>query len=188
MKLLFCVYLVPLLTLSAWSQGIAQGTPPTPPNQTEAVVANLYKEVVARRPLGTPDRKIFGPYLSKKMLHGFNVNDACFDHWRRQNPDPDLKPPSVFIEVGFFSGANEEADPQTFYIEKIESRKDGSYRVPVKLTWEDASNKLAWHVVAVVVWENGQPVVDDVLYLKDNDRDIEYRLSKLLTRDCRGYR
>jgi hypothetical protein len=188
MRRLSYICVLPLLAVSAWGQAAPQGKPSAPPNLPDAMVDSLYKEVVARHPLGTPDRKVFGPYVSKKLLHLFDADDDCFREWLRQNPDPNLKPPVGLIEEGLFSGSSEESEPQAFQIEKTESRKDGSYRVRVKLTWEDSSNKLAWHVVAVVVRENGRPVVDDVLYLKDNDRDIEFRLSELLTRDCKGYR
>lgn len=186
MRRSWCIGLLPLLTVPAWGQALQQGKPSAPPDRPDAMVDSLYKEVVARHPLGVPDLNVFGPYLSKKMLHRFDLARACFDGWRRENPDPNLKPPSLFIEYGFFSGDSEESEPQTFRIEDTESRKDGSYRVRVKLTWADASNKLAWHVVAVVVQENGRPVVGDMLYLKDNDRDVGWRLSKLLTQGCKG--
>jgi hypothetical protein len=185
MRRLSCVCILPLLAVSAWGQAAPQRKPSAPPDLPDAMVASLYKEVVARHPLSTPDRKVFGPYVSKKLLHLFDADDDCFREWLRQNPDPNLKPSVGLIEEGLFSGSSEKSEPQTFHIEKTESRKDGSYRVRVKLTWEDASNKLAWHVVAVVVRENGRTVVDDVLYLKDNDRDIEYRLSAIGVTDAR---
>jgi hypothetical protein len=185
MKRLWCVCLLPLLTVSAWGQAAQQGKPSAPPDQPDAVVDSLYKQVVVLHPLGVPDLKAFGPYFSKKLLHRFDLGDACFDRWLRQHPDPNLKPPSIFIEEGLFSGSSEKSEPQAFHIEKTESSKDGSSRVLVKLTYEEATFKLIWHVVAVVVRENGRPVVDDVLYLKENDRDIDYRLSESLTRGCR---
>jgi hypothetical protein len=177
-----------MLTASAWGQDLSQGKPSAPPDQPDATVDSLYKEVVARHPLSTPDRKVFGPYLSKKLLHRFDADDACARNWLRQNPDPNLKPAVGLIEEGLFSGSSEESEPQAFHIEKTEARKDGSYRVLVKLTYEEATFKLIWHVVAIVVRENGRPVVDDVVYLKDNDRDRDSRLSEMLTQDCKGYR
>jgi len=188
MKRLWCVCVMIFLTAPAWGQAAPQDTQSALPDQADAVVDRFYKEVVVRHPLGVPDLNVFGPYLSKKLLHRFDLARACFDDWRRDNPDPNLKPPSRFIEDGLFSGTSEQSEPQTFHIEETESRKDGSYRVRVKLTWEDASNKLAWHVVAVVARENGRLVVDDILYLKGNDRDIDARLSKSLTQECRRYR
>jgi len=181
-KRLCCACLLPLLTASAWGQAV-----PAPPYQPDAMVASLYEEVVTRHPLSTPDRNVFGPYVSKKLLHLFDADDACARAWFRQNPDPNLKPSVGLIEEGLFSGSSEQSEPQTFHIEKTDPKKDGSYRVLVKLTYEEATFKLTWHVVAVVVRENGRPVVDDVLYFKSNDRDVDYRLSGLLKRDCKGY-
>jgi len=37
-----------------------------------------------------------------------------------------------------------------------------------------------------LIQENGRIVVDDVTYLKDNDMDVEYRLSKALSEGCDG--
>ncbi len=149
------------------------------------MVDRLYKEVVVRHPLGTPDRKVFGPYLSKALRHGFDVDDACFDRWRRANPDPDLKPGIGLLEFGVFSGGVDDTEPQSFQVEKVEPGKDGSYRADVKLTRSEASAKQTWHVVAVVIFEDGRAVVDDVLYLKQDDR-AETRLSGILARDCKG--
>lgn len=147
------------------------------------MVDSLYKKVVARQPLATPDRKIFGPYLSKKLLRGIDANDACGREWHRQNPDPNLKPPDALLEFGIFSGDEEESEPQAFHIEKTDIEKDGSYRVHVKLTREFPSYKLVWHVAAVVVPENGRPVVDDMVYLKDDEHDTDERLSETLTQE-----
>lgn len=183
MKILCCVPLLPLLSVSACSQAVPQGQPSAPPVQVAAMVDHLYKEVVARHPLSIPNRKIFGPYLSRGLLHSFDVDNACFDRWNRANPDPNLKPAVGLIEFGFFSGGSEEAEPQAFHIEKLETEKDGSYRAHVKLTYTDASDKLNWNVVAVVITENGRLVVDDVIYLKQEDRD-ETRLSEILKQDC----
>jgi hypothetical protein len=192
MKRLSSVCLLPLLTVLAWGQGAPQGKPSALPNQPDALVSSLYTQVVARHPLGIPygaDMKVFAPYLSKTLLHRFDLNNACFADWRRQNPDPSMKPPVGLIESGVFSGGNEEAEPQAFHIEKTESENDGSSRVYVKLTLGAAPDKpLIWYVAAVVVRENGRPVVEDVLFLKDNDREIDSRLSEALAAGCDGPR
>ncbi|MGC2162287.1 MAG: hypothetical protein WA634_10285, partial [Silvibacterium sp.] len=158
----------------------------------DALVSDLYKQVVVRHPLGIPvgaDMKVFAPYLSKELLHRFNLNNACFADWRRRNPDPSLKPPVGLIENGLFSGGNEEAEPQAFHIERIEPGKDGYSRVYVKLTLGDPPDKpLVWYVAAVVVRENGRPVVDDVLYLKDKNGEVDSRLLKDLSSGCDGPR
>ena len=184
MSRLWCVFLPPLLVMSACGQVISQDKSPVPSAQAAAMVDSLYKVVVARHPLGTPDRKVYGPYLSKGLLHSFDVEDACFDRWRRANPDPNLKPPVGLFEFGVFSGGN-DGEPQTFRIEKVEPEKDGSYRAHVKLTHIEESYKQTWYVVVVVILENGRPVVDDVIYLKQVDRD-EIRLSEVLKLGCKG--
>ena len=188
MKRLWRVCLVPLLTVSAWGQAAPQGTPSALPDQPDAVVDSFYKMVVARHPLGIPDLDVFRPYLSKNLLHGLDLTKACLEDWRRENPDPKLKPPVSLADYAIFSGGNKDADAKSFRIERTESDPDGSYRVHVKLIWEDTSNRLTWRVAAVVVRENGRPVVDDVLYLKGNDQDIDLRLSELLVLGCKGAR
>jgi hypothetical protein len=133
--------------------------------------------------------KAFAPYLSKALRYRFDLNNACFVDWCKQNPDPSLKPPVGLIENGIFSGANEEAEPQAFHIERTESEKDGSSRVYVRLTVGDPPNKpMVWYVAAVVVREGGRPAVDDVLYLKGENGEVESRLSTDLSSGCDGAR
>jgi hypothetical protein len=48
------------------------------------------EQVVVRHPLGIPygaDMNIFAPYLSKTLLHRFDVSNACFADWRKRIPD-----------------------------------------------------------------------------------------------------
>lgn len=185
MKRLWCVLLSPLLASSACGQATSQDKSSLPSVQVAAMVDSLYKEVVARHPLGTPDRNVYGSYLSKGLLHRFDADDACFDRWRRANPDPNLKPGVGLLEFGVFSGGVDDTEPQAFRIEKVEPEKGGSYRVHVKLAHSEELYKQTWNVVAVVILENGRPVVDDLLYLKQDDR-AETRLSEILTQDCKG--
>ena len=188
MKRLWCLCLVPFLTIPAWGLAAPQGTASALSDQPDAVVDRFYKMVVARHPSGIPDLDVFGPYLSKKLLHEFGLTRTCLDDWRLKNPDPKLKPPVNLADFAIFSGGKKDADAQTFRIERTESDPDGSYRVHVKLAWEDSSNRVKWGVAGVVVRENCRPVVDDVLYLKGNDGDIELRLSELLVLGCKGAR
>ena len=163
----------------------------TLPNQPDALVRSLYAQVVARHPVGIPggaNWKIFAPYLSKTLLHRIDLAIACGADWSRQNPDPDLKPPIGWLELGIFSGGDEKASPGDFQIERAQAEKDGSFRVDVKLTFKPSDGPGSWRVEAVVVRENGRLVVDDVIYLKDKDRDVEYRLSESLGYGCDGPR
>jgi hypothetical protein len=192
MKRLRRVGLLPLMTVLVWGQAAPQGKPSALPHRPDALVSSLYEQVVARHPLGIPygvDMKVFAPYLSKTLLHRFELSDACFNDWKRQNPDPSLKPSIGLIENGIFSGGDVKAEPKSFHIEKTELEKNGSSRVYVKLTWGDPPDKpLTWYVAAVVVHENGRAVVDDVLYLKDQNGDVESRLLKDLSPGCVGAR
>ena len=179
--------LLPLIAVLVWGRAVAQDKPSASPNRSDALVGRLYEQVVARHPLGVPDARIFAPYLSKALLHRFDLANACLRDWLQQNPDPNLKPPSGLIEDGLFSGSSERADPTAFHVEIPEFVKYGSSRVYVRLTWEDPANKpFNWYVAAVVVSENGRPVVDDVLYLKDKKGDVESSLSRDLSAMCNG--
>ena len=62
--------------------------------------------------------------------------------------------------------------------------KEGFHRVHVKLIQSWADHKMIWYVVAVVIFENDRPVVDDIVYLKQDDVN-EYRLSEILKEDCK---
>jgi hypothetical protein len=152
----------------------------------DVVVRELYREVVARHPLGIgADMKVFAPFLSKALLHRIDVNSACQNDWDRQNPDPNSKPP--FLEFGLFTGDDLRAEPQVFHIEGMQARKDGTTRVYVKLTREGpGESPTTWQVAAIVVRENGQFVLDDVIYLKDSPQDADVRLLEYLSHGCDG--
>jgi len=160
------------------------------PNQPEAFVQSLYQHVVARRPVGIPwgtDWKIFAPYLSRTLLHRIDLAGACGEDWYRQNPDPNLKPEYGWLELGFFSNGDDEDELRNFQIDRMESEKNGSMHVYVRLTWGWAPEK-PWisHVAVVLVQENGRWVVDDVIYLKDETQDVEGQLSESLSYGCDG--
>jgi hypothetical protein len=133
--------------------------------------------------------RIFAPYLSEGLLHRIDLAIACGTDWSRQHPDPNLKPEIGWLESGLFSGDNERATPQTFRIERMQSEQDGSFRAYVRLTWGTTQEKqLIWRVAVVVVRANGHFLVDDVIYLKDDVRDTEGRLSEALSSGCDGPR
>src|SRR3569623_1197608 len=156
--------LLSLLSASACRQPVPHASRSAAPVQPEAVVAGFYKEVVARHPIAEMgDRKVFGPYLSKALLHRFDDNAACFRDWDRQNPGTTDKPPFAQLEYGVYSGSSERSNPQTFHIEKTEAGKDGTARVYVKLTYAEPMFKLLWHVTAVILSENNPPMIDNNL-------------------------
>ena len=162
----------------------------TLPKQPEALAQSLYREVVARRPVGIPwgaDWKTFAPYLSKALLHRIDLALACADDWDRQNPDPNVKPEYAWLELGLFSAGDDEDELRAFQVERTESESDGSFRVVVRLKWGWPPEE-TWitRVAAILVPENGRLVVNDVVYLKDNGMDVEYQLSKALSDGCDG--
>jgi len=128
----------------------------------------------------------FAPYLSEALLHRIDLAVSCSADEARQHPDPHQKPEIAWLEVGLFSGDDEQASPRTFRIESSKPQKDGSFRVYVRLTW--GLRPLVWRVAAIVVRENNHFVVDDVIYLKDQNRDVESRLSEYLSSGCDGPR
>jgi hypothetical protein len=192
MNLLRSILLLQFAATLALGLPAPQGKSASLPNQPEALVQSLYTEVVARHPIGIPrdaDMKIFSPYLSKALLHRIDVAVACAADYDRQYPNPNLKPPFAWLEAGLFSGDDEQAEPRAFQIERTQSEGDGSFRVYVRLTWGTPPEKpLIWQVAAVVVQEEGHFAVDDVIYLKDENRPVESRLSEYLSKGCDGPR
>jgi hypothetical protein len=123
MNLLRFLFLLLFMTPLAPGQAADSSKAASPPDDPEALVRNMYKEVVARHPLGVPGSaafQVFKPYLSRTLLDRIKVNIACQDDWGRKHPDPDSKPP--FLEFGLFSGDNLRAEPSSFQIEKVESK------------------------------------------------------------------
>ena len=94
----------------------------------DVVVRDLYREVVARHPLGISvggDLKVFAPYLSKALLHRIDIANACMRDWDRQNPDPNSKPPG--LEDGLFTGDDREQSQALSHIEKTRAEKIKPY-------------------------------------------------------------
>jgi len=161
------------------------------PNDPVALAQSLNQQVVARHPLDIPsgeDWKVFAPYIGKTLMHRIDDYSACMADQERRFGAPDLKPPGL-IEFGIFSGSTEEADPRSFRVEKAEPRKDGSVRVYVRFRWGKPPEKPhSWRVADVFIEEDGRHLLDDVIFLKDENHPEEMRLSKLLAEDCDGPR
>jgi hypothetical protein len=164
------------------------------PKEPALLAQSLYQQVVARRPVGIPsgeDWKIFAPYMSKTLLQRIDSAMACGDDWDRQFPDPNLKPEIGWLELGLFSGGDDESELNAFKVERAQSEEDGSYRVYVRLTWgRPPDGPWVSHVAIVLVEENGRFVVDDVLYLKEvknlESESLDGQLSQSLSEGCNG--
>jgi hypothetical protein len=166
----------------------------------DAVVRELYKQVVARRPLGIPkgaDKEAIWPFLSRGLIQRLDTAQACENDYFRQHTDKDSKPGFDWLETDLFSGANEKAIPSEAVVERTKPQKDGSFHVYLRLTYResyetygrppDPANTFNWHAAAVVISEGGRFVVDDVLLFKDDSTKIESRLSDSFS-GCDGAR
>jgi hypothetical protein len=163
------------------------------------VVQKLYREVVARHPLGVPygaAKRAIWPLLSKRLIHAFEVRNACDEDWDRKhrNLDVILKLPG-FYEDGLFSGGNELGYINGARVATTKVQADGSYLVYVKI-WsylDDGEPSLRtdkvsrWRVAARVILEDGRFVVDDILGFKGVfDYDMSVYMSRMIQSGCRG--
>jgi hypothetical protein len=203
MTLFYCIILLQFATTFAHGQIVQPSKPPRVPERPEAVVRSLYHVVVARHPIGLPrgaDRKAIAPYLSKGLIRGLDTALACETDYSRLHRDPNVKSEIEWSEDGLLSGGNERALPAAYHVASTQPEKDDSFRVHVRLTYRDTwatygrppteANTFQWYVDVIVVRENGHFVVDDVIYLKDEDdpRDVGPPLSQTLTLGCDGSR
>ena len=168
------------------------------PQDAEAVVTKLYKQVVHRKPIGIPrkvDREAIWPFLSGELIESLDTAQKCEQDYFRQYSDPSLKPSFDWLEMGLFSGGNEEALPSRMAVRRTLKQKDGSYQVEVKLTYKetfetygrppDPKNAFNWDVIAFVIWDMNKFAVNDVLYAKEHSDEAELRLSQLLRHGCK---
>jgi hypothetical protein len=167
--------------------------------QPVEVVQKLYREVVARHPLGVPHgaaKTAIWPLLSKRLIEVFETRNACDQDWDRkhQNSDVPLKAPG-FYESGLFSGGNEQGYINGAAVGSTKTQADGSYLVFVNV-WSylddglpslRASKVYRWRVAARVISEDGRFVVDDIFGFKGVfDPDKSVYMSKMLAHGCRG--
>lgn len=163
----------------------------TAADSPESVVRKLYRQVVTRRPLGIPkgaDRTAISPFLSKRLLRRLDTAQACENDYLHRQAEGDViqKPAYGWLETGLFSGANEKAIPAEALVERAEKQKDGSFLVFVRLTFKESfetygrppnpADQFSWRIAAVVVLQDGHPVVDDVLFFKDDWTQVDSRL------------
>jgi hypothetical protein len=130
-----------------------------------------------------------GGWIVQHFVADFAGALACEGDYYQHHQKPKEKPQIEWLEFGLFSGGNEKVSPSAFAVERAQSDKDGSFRVQVRLTWGPPSKPWIWRVVVIVVPEDGHSVVDDVIFLKDeNSGDVESRLSEILASGCNGGR
>ena len=162
--------------------------------QTEGpatVVEKLYREVVARQPLGIPtgaDKKAIWPFLSQKRARQLETAKSCEDDYYRLHRGSDEKPEFGWLEFGLFSGGNEEAAPAEFQVERTEALGEGTYQVHLRLTYRetfetygrppDPKSTFHWPAAVVVISEKGRFLVDDVLLFARDSTKVDWRLSQ----------
>ena len=139
-------------------------------------VQKLYSEIVAHHPIGIPTNSeiaVIRPFLSKRLAEQLQTAQACQDDYSRQHPIPTGISEPGWLKSGLFSGKGSHASPIDALVERKEKQNDGSFLVYVDLEPAEALNDLgngrrafyggySWRVVARVISENGQFVVDDV--------------------------
>jgi hypothetical protein len=92
----------------------------------DAVVRELYQQIVARRPLGIPkgaDQTAIWPYLSKRLTYRLETAQACENSYFQQHAGENGKPGFNWLEVNLFSGGNEQALPSSAVIERTSAQK-----------------------------------------------------------------
>jgi hypothetical protein len=186
----WCVIALWLMVPLALAQGPQQSQPAS--RQAKALIQSLYQQVVVRHPIGIPEGEnmtTFAPYLSMTLLRRINLASACGADWHRQNPGSQLKPAFDWLELDLFSGADEEATPSSFAVERTQFQKDGSIRLYVTLTYREPGERpWTWRVAPIVLRKNGQYVVDDVIFIGEHAEGAEARLSAFLSEGCDGPR
>jgi hypothetical protein len=122
----------------AFGQSPLLGDSRTKPDGAQDLARRLYAQVLAHPSVGIPygaGLTMYRPYLSKALLHRMDVARACGNDWFRQYPDPNVKPPLPWLELGTFTGGDDEEEFHAFHIEKSNSQNDGSIHVDLTLTW-----------------------------------------------------
>jgi hypothetical protein len=171
----------------------SQEPPQSSQQAAKAVVIKLYRQVVRRKPIGIPrekDRRTIWPLLSQDLIERMRVAKECEKDFFRQYPDPTLKPGFGWLEFGLFSGGDELAGPSLYSVRRAVRQNAGSFQVEVQLTYKDTfapvpKDTFKWDVIAFVTWDGHRFAIDDILYSKDYPEDPEFRLSQLLSQQCK---
>ncbi len=175
-----------LLLLLTYFVSLGGSATPSP----ESVVRDLYQQIVLHKPIGIPkgaDMIAIRPFLSRRLIKILDTAQGCEVDYFRKYTREEGKPIFNWLELGLFSGWNEEAVPSEAVVVRVEPQKDGSFHVYVRLTyketWEthgrkpDPKNTFNWDVTAVVVPEGDRVLVDDILFFQGETSKIESRLS-----------
>jgi len=193
MNLQRSMILLPLSATLALGQSTSHSGRQATQDQPESLAKRLYQQVLAHPSVGIPygeNLKIYAPYLSKALRQKMDTAVACSrDFYRRYPVDPNRpeKPPFAWLELGTFTGGDDEDEFHTFQIVGAEPAKDGSVEVQLRLTWGIPPEKPWFSGVALVIrQENRRNVVDDVIYMKVREGDTDWHLTQALSSGCNG--
>lgn len=132
-------------------------------------VNDLYQAIVARHPIGIPrgtDKAVIWSLLSRRLQQQLETAQACEDDYRRQHPKTDIDPKPAWLQTGLFAGDSKRAVPLSALVTKKQPGKDGSFQVSVTLTYVKlpgfVPDHAQWEIIATVVPEHNDFVVDDV--------------------------
>jgi hypothetical protein len=95
-------------------------------NSPDAVVRELYRQVVTRKPIGIPksaDKTAIWPFLSEKLIHQLESAQSCEEDYFRKHPK------------------NGDEKPEFDWLNLDCSREAMSRRYPIQLLWAEQSNK-----------------------------------------------
>jgi hypothetical protein len=145
------------------------------PATPETAVRDFYAQVVERQPLGLPaaaDRAALWPFLTPRLRALLETAQACEDDYLRRHAGSDEKPEFPWLELGLFSGGNEQALPDTATVVGRKDEGKGRHAVRVRFTYDDkaAATKpttFTWEGTAVVACDAAGCLVDD--YRPDPD-------------------
>jgi hypothetical protein len=137
----------------------------TPAGSAESAVRELYRHVVARKPLGIPagaDRNALWPLLTPRLRGILETAEACERDYLRQHATSDEKPEYPWLELGLFSGGNEMAVPASVEVADTRNEGGGRYRVDLRFAYRDERGAtFTWDGSALVACQGSTCLVDD---------------------------
>lgn len=131
---------------------------------------------MAHHPIGLPksgEMSVIRPFLSNRLAEQLQTAQTCQDNYTSQHPQFSGTSGPGWLKSGIFSGEGSHASPVAAIVSRKQKQNDGSFLVDVELEPVQAIHHngrsprafyggYTWQVVARVISENGQFVVDDV--------------------------
>jgi hypothetical protein len=181
-------YLICLVVALGFNASAQTAGEITIPSSFKATINDLYLYVQTHAPSGLlneMDMKILSPYLSKSLYKKMSLAETCEKDWELHNHGKAIKAPFAWSEFGLFSGANERISPESYNIDSITKDNDGSFYVVVVFRYRHMDGSGIWHVTDHVILEDGNYVLDDVLF-NDESQERSSKLTGILSQGCKG--